>query len=155
MLVRLILTDAEARTELLPLIEPDDIQVESLRTILDALRRAPDAPAESLLTALNDAERSALTALLLEEDKHFEIDPRDATRDFRKYLDRQHRLRKQRLITTAIQEGVSSKEGAAGTPFEEFVALHSESKVVYGIAGGVAQSLEHGPRGPQGVETND
>jgi hypothetical protein len=26
---------------------------------------------------------------------------------------------------------------------------------VYGIAGGVAQSLEHGPRGPQGVETNE
>ena len=137
------------------MIEPEDVQAESLRTIMDALRQAPDAPAESLLTALNDAERSALTALLLEDDKHFEIDPRSATRDFRKYLDRQHRLRKQRLITTAIQEGASSKEGAPGTPFAEFVALHGESKVVYGIAGGIAQSLEHGPRGPQGVETND
>ena len=38
---------------------------------------------------------------------------------------------------------------------DQFRALHEESKIVYGIAGGVAQSMEHRPRGPQGVETNE
>jgi len=51
--------------------------------------------------------------------------------------------------------GSVATTGAAAAVHDQFRALHEESKVVYGIAGGVAQSLEHGPRGPQGVETNE
>jgi hypothetical protein len=63
-------------------------------------------------------------------------------------------LKRQRDVLRAIAE-TQATTGAAAAVHDELRALHEDSKVVYGIAGGVAQSLDHGPRGPEGVERNE
>jgi len=128
MLVRLVLTDAEARTELLPLIEPDDIQAESLRTIMDALRRAPEAPAESLLTALKRCGTQRIDRVAPRRGQA--LRDRSAGRNPRlsEVPGPAASVAEAATDHTAIQEGASSKEGAAGTPFEEFVALMARAR---------------------------
>jgi hypothetical protein len=54
-----------------------------------------------------------------------------------------------------IAETQASTGATAAVHDAQLRTLHEDSKIVYGMAGGVAQSLEHGPRGPQGVETNE
>lgn len=140
-LVRLLLLHASARAVLLPMMQDEDVHGEALRAIVAALRARPDAPAESLLPDLPDAARGLLTALLLEEDHRFPEDPGASIAGFRRQLEREHRLRRQREITQNIA-AAQSQSGATETPFEDFHALHREGKVVYEMLGNVAQSLE-------------
>ncbi len=142
-LVRLLLQHPPARAALLPLIEEEDVSGETLRTIVAALRSRPDASAESLLADLDESAGSVLAALLLEEDRRFPEDPKASIADFRRHLEREHRLRRQRKISRSIGEA-QSRGGVVETPFEDFQALHRESKVVYEMLGNVAQSLDHG-----------
>jgi hypothetical protein len=74
---------------------------------------------------------------------------------FRIHLEREQRLKRQRELARVIAENQVTTGLAAAVHDDQFRALHEETKVVYGIAGGIAESLEHGPRGPQGVETNE
>jgi len=153
MLVRLLLLHASAREALLPLLEDDDVGG-ALRAIVGALRARPDAPAESLLADLDDPARNVLTALLLDDDPRFADDPETSTAEFRRHLEREHRLRRQRRIAVGIAEA-QSRTGVGETPVEDFRALHREGKVVYEMLGKAAQSLEHGTAGPQGVQEHD
>jgi len=140
-LVRLILQHGSARAELLPILEDEDVSSEALRAIVGAMRARPEAPAESLLPDLDDPARSVLTALLFEEDRRFPDDPAVSTADFRRHLEREHRLRRQRRIALAIAEA-QRRTGVGATPVEDFQALHREGKVVYEMLGNAAQSLE-------------
>ena len=130
-----------ARAALLSVTEDEDLLSPFLRAIVGALRARPDALAESLLVDLDDSARSVLTALLLEEDRRFPEDPAASIAGFRRHLEREHRLRRQRRIAQSI--GAAQREtGVNETPFQDFQALHRESKVVYEMLGNVAQSLE-------------
>jgi DNA primase len=140
-LVHLLLSHPDARPTLLPLIAEDDIASAPLRAIVVALKARPDAPAESLLTDLGDEVRSTLTALVLEDDPRFLADVPQSIADFRRHLERAQRFRRQRQITRSIAEAQTA-EGVNVTPSEQFVALHRESKAVYEMAGGAAQSLD-------------
>jgi len=140
-LVRLLLQHLPARAALLSVMEDEDLLSPFLRAIVGALRARPDALAESLLVDLDDSARSVLTALLLEEDRRFPEDPAASIAGFRRHLEREHRLRRQRRIAQSI--GAAQREtGVNETPFQDFQALHRESKVVYEMLGNVAQSLE-------------
>lgn len=140
-LVRLLLQHPPARAVLLPATEDDDVSSPSLRPIIAALRARPDAAAESLLIDLDEAARGVLTALLLEEDRRFPDDPEVSIAGFRRHLEREHRLRRQREIAQSIGEA-QRRAGVVETPFQDFQALHRESKVVYEMLGNVAQSIE-------------
>jgi DNA primase len=151
-LVALLLGSAVARATLLPRVEDEDVRHVALRAVVTALKRRPDALAETLLPELPDESASLVTALLVRE-REVE-DSRTVIDQFVTHLEREHRLRRQREITRSISEG-QTVAGAAATPRQEFVALHQESKVVYELAGGVAQSLEPRDAGPQGAETHE
>jgi DNA primase len=152
-LVALLLGSAAARAALLPRIEDEDVRHTALRTIVAALKGRPDAPPETLLTELADEGAAHLLSALLVVDREME-DGQAVIEQFTARLEREHHLRRQREIARGISESQSAA-GIAATPREEFVALHQESKVVYELAGGVAQSLEPRDAGPQGAQTHE
>jgi DNA primase len=142
-LVTLLLHSDEARAALLVLLgESDELGHASLRAIVEALRRRPDAPAESLMTDLpTDEARSVLSSLLVEDRES--VDARVSIGQFQRRLERSQRLRRAREASQAIAEA-QAKTGVAAPMHAELRTLHKESAVVYEITGGVAQSLEHG-----------
>ena len=147
-LVTLLLHSIESRTPLLALLdESDDLGHASLRAIVAALRRRPDATAESLMTDLEtDDARSALSALLVEDRES--IDARVSIEQFQRRLERSQRLRRAREVSQSIAEAQARTGAGPTAPMHaELRTLHQESAVVYGITGGVAQSLEHGTPG--------
>jgi DNA primase len=148
-LVALLLHSDEARATLLGLLgESDELGHASLRAIVEALRRRPDAPAESLMTDLpTDEARSVLSSLLVEDRES--VDARVSIGQFQRRLERSQGLRRARELTQAIAEA-QAKTGVAAPMDAELRTLHKESAVVYEITGGVAQSLEHGtPTSPR------
>jgi hypothetical protein len=120
---------------------------------VSALKARPAADAEALMPDLpDDSTRGLLAALLVEERK-----PEDSVAlvgQFKIHLEREQRLKRQRAVLRVIAESQAAT-GAGAAVQDELRSLHEDSKIVYGLAGGVAQSLDHGPRGPQGVETNE
>ena len=142
-LVTLLLHSDEARAALLALLgESDELGQPSLRAIVEALRRRPDASAESLMTDLpTDEARSVLSSLLVEDRES--VDARVSIGQFQRRLERSQRLRRAREASQAIAEA-QAKTGVAAPMHAELRTLHKESAVVYEITGGVAQSLEHG-----------
>ena len=145
-LVALLLHSPEARTPLLALLaESDDLAHGPLRAIVAALKRRPDAAAESLMTDLEtDEARSVLSSLLVEDRES--VDERVSIEQFQRRLERSQRLRRAREVSQSIAE-TQAKTGVAAPMHTELRTLHQESAVVYGITGGVAQSLEHGTSG--------
>ena len=153
-LVDFLLHDKAARTELLPLVDVADIRDERLRHLMAALKARPEAEAETLMTDVSDDGTRGFLAALLVVDR----EPGDRVAlvgTFRIHLEREQRLKRQRDRTRVIAENHASTGVAAAVHDDQFRALHEDTTVVYGIANGVAQPLEHGPRGPQGVETNE
>src|SRR5213593_4595286 len=145
-LVTLLLHSTEARTLLLALLdESDDLGHASLRSIVRALKSRPDASAESLMTDLEtDEARSVLSSLLVEDRES--IDARASIEQFQRRLERSQRLRRAREVSQSIAE-TQAKTGVTTPMHAELRTLHQESAVVYGITGGVAQSLDHGTTG--------
>src|SRR2546425_44980 len=142
-LVALLLYSAEARGALLGLLgESDELGHASLRAIVDALKHRPDATAESLMPDLaTDDARSVLSSLLVEDRES--VDARVSIEQFQRRLERSQRLRRAREVSQSIAE-TQAKTGVTAPMHAELRTLHEESAVVYGITGGVAQSLEHG-----------
>jgi hypothetical protein len=109
------------------------------------LKLRPDAPAESLMTDVpTDDARSVLAALLVEEFRS--LDVRVSIEQFQKRLERSQRLRRAREVSQSIAD-VQARTGGTAPATEELRTLHQESAAVYGITGGVAQSLDDGTPG--------
>ena len=144
-LVGLLLYSMEARETLLAMVEEaEDLGHAALRAVVAGLKRRPDASAESLMTDLEtDEARGALAALLVEE--HQTLDVRVSIEQFQTRLDRAQRLRRTRGLSRNIAEAQAAGGGSEASVQEDLRVLHQESAVVYGITGGVAQSLEPGP----------
>lgn len=152
-LVTLLVHVKESRTILLPLLDVADFRDERLRHVLGALVARPDADAETLMTDLPDDTTRGLLAALLVEDRVLEH-PAGIIEQFRAHLEREQRLKRQRALSRVIAESQATT-GSAAAVHDEIRALYDESKIVYGMTRGVAQPLEHGPKGLQGVDTND
>jgi DNA primase len=153
-LVTFLLHAKDARPELMPFLDAADVRDERLRHIVAALATRPEAEAEALMPDLPDDATRGLLAALLVEGREPE-NPAALVGQFRVHLEREQRLKRQRELARRIADDQATTGQAAAVHDDQFRALHAESKIVYGIAGGVAQSLDHGPRGPQGVETNE
>jgi DNA primase len=144
-LVTLLLHSVEARTSLLAMLDETDLGHTPLRSIVAALKLRPDASAESLMTDLEtDEARSVLSSLLVEDRES--LDAQVSIGQFQRRLERSQRLRRAREVSQTIAE-TQAKTGVAAPMHTELRTLHEESAVVYGITGGVAQSLEHGTPG--------
>ncbi len=151
-LVALLLVAAEARTALLPMLEDDDLTHAGLKAILIALRGRPEAPAETLMTDLDDAARSLLASLLVEDKA---LEERGALiEQFRRRLDFQQRRRRMRTLGRSIAE-TQQQTGAEAPIQDELHAMHQDGARVYAYGGGVAQSLEPGPRDPKETQKNE
>jgi DNA primase len=152
-LVMLLLSSMEARRALLPVIEDADVTHAALREILQALKRLPEAAPAGLLPELpGEPARHALSALLVEE--HLAEDPRASIDQYTRRLDRAQRLRRMRIMGRSIAEAQQTT-GVAAPVDDQLRAMHQDGAGVYGFGGGTAQSLEHGPQGPQGVHTHE
>jgi DNA primase len=145
-LVALLLHSMEARQTLLAMIvAAEDLAHAGLRAVVATLKLRPDAPAESLMTDVpTDDARSVLAALLVEEFRS--LDVRVSIEQFQKRLERSQRLRRAREVSQSIAD-VQARTGGTAPATEELRTLHQESAAVYGITGGVAQSLDDGTPG--------
>jgi DNA primase len=154
-LVRLLLEHVEARAALLPLLDDEQLSHATLRAIVTALRRRPDAGAESLLSDLDhESTRSFLTALLCDEQRHEAHDPDASIRDFRTRLTMGRKLRaiRETARTLAAQQAAGESDA---TPLEQMRFLDREGRAVHAQALGAASPHHHGPAGPEGVHTDD
>jgi len=115
-LVVLLLHCAEARTELLPMLDENDFQHGELRVIVSALKLRPDMGGENLMQELpDDTVRSTLAALLVEERDLGDVRP--TIDQYKARLERQQRLRRMRAVSRTIAE----TQAATGTsaPLED------------------------------------
>lgn len=148
-LVRLLLHRPAARERLLPLVEDADVTFRPLRAIVAALKADPAAPAESLMTDLDEEARHLLAALLVAEEDDPRVDPDAAVADFQRRLQLGQRLRRLREMTRRIAESVD-----VSPSLEHLRILEREGRALHDTLR-LAQAYHPGPSGPQGVQTHE
>jgi DNA primase len=150
-LVRLLLIRPDARESLLALLPDEEIGSPPLRAIAAALRARLDAAAESLLSDLDDAARSVLAALLVEDDESSRIDLDAAIADYRRRLETQRKLRRIRALSRDIAQQYTGDQ----LPHEAYRTLTDESRSVLDVVRGGPPAFHPGPEHPQGVQTHE
>ena len=151
-LVALLLHSAEARRELLPVLDDADMSDEVLRELVRLLRREPDAEAASRMGELPDEARDLLATMLMEERKLDDLAA--AIRQFRTHLTRIQNLKEMREVGRRLAEA-QEKAGVDVPVSEAYRSLNERSRLVYELSGGTPQSLDHGTSDPQGAQTNE
>ncbi len=133
-LLALLLRAPESRAELLPLlVEDEDVAHAGLRGLVAALRSAPDALAEALMTELpGDGERGLLAGFLVDErewpDLPAQID------EWRRRLEIRRRKRRLRQVTRAIVEAQAAGDPSLPTLEAELESLQREARAVRELA---------------------
>jgi DNA primase len=131
-LLTLLLHVEDARAELLPVLEAEDVAHPGLRALLAALRRS-SGPPEALMSELEDeAERGLLAALLMEErewtDAHSEIF------DLRKRYDIRRRKQRVREVSQAIAHAQGTSDPVPPALEAELLRLQREAEAVRELA---------------------
>jgi DNA primase len=151
-LLALLLQVEEARMELLPVLEQEDVVHEGLRRILGALRQTPDAAPEALMGALEgDRERALLAALLVEDRKWGDTHSHVAELKRRYHI--RHRKHRLRQVTRAITEAQATGDPALPALEEELRELQRdlqrEAEAVRELALARPAWPSQGPADPQ------
>lgn len=124
-LVALLLQVDEARAELLPLLEEEDVAHLGLRLVLAALRRTPDGAPEALMAELpGDRERGLLAALLVEERKW--VDTHSHVVELKRRYHIRHRKHRVHQVTRAIIDAQASGDPALPALEEELRGLQRD-----------------------------
>ena len=124
-LVALLLQVEEARAELLPVLEDEDVAHQGLRLVLAALRRTPAGAAETLMADLTgDRERGLLAALLVEERQWGDTHSHVAELKRRYHI--RHRKHRVRQVTRAIIEAQATGDPALPALEEELRGLQRD-----------------------------
>ena len=124
-LVALLLQVDEARAELLPLLEEEDVAHQGLRLVMAALRRAPGGAAETLMAEMpGDRERGLLAALLVEERKW--VDTHSHVAELKRRYHIRHRKQRVRQVTQAIIEAQATGDPALPALEEELRSLQRD-----------------------------
>ncbi len=124
-LLALLLHVEEAREELLPLVDDDDVAHPGLRAILAALRQTPSARPEALMADLpGEAERGLLAALLVDDRKW--VDTLSQVSELRKRYDIRHRKKRVRQVTQAIVQAQATGDPALPALEEELRSLQRD-----------------------------
>ncbi len=124
-LVALLLQVDEARAELLPLLEEDDVVHQGLRLVLAALRRAPSGAPEALMAELpGDREQGLLAALLVEERKW--VDTHSHVAELKRRYHIRHRKQRVHQVTRAIIDAQATGDPALPALEEELRGLQRD-----------------------------
>jgi DNA primase len=124
-LVALLLHVDEARAELLPVLEEEDVVHQGLRLVLAALRRAPDGAPEALMAELpNERERGLLAALLVEDRKW--VDTHSHVAELKRRYHIRHRKQRVHLVTRAIIDAQAAGDPALPALQEELRGLQRD-----------------------------
>jgi DNA primase len=124
-LVALLLQVDEARAELLPLLEEEDVAHLGLRLVLAALRRTPDGAPEALMAELpGDRERGLLAALLVEERKW--VDTHSHVVELKRRYHIRHRKHRVHQVTRAIIDAQATGDPALPALEEELRSLQRD-----------------------------
>jgi DNA primase len=151
-LVALLLHSAEARRELLPVIEEADVRDEGLGELVRLLRREPEAEVAARMGELPDAARDLLATLLMEERRLDDVAA--VILQFKTHLTRLRSLKEMRDVNRRLAEA-QEKAGVDVPVGEAYRSLYARGRLVYELSGGTPQSLDHGTPGPQGAQTNE
>jgi len=113
-LVSLLVQNGEARAALLPILEEEDLSHPGLRSVMGALKAAPQESPEALMPHLpGETERGLLAALLVEERTWPEQAPLIA--EYQKRAEIRRRTRQIRQVTQAIAQAQASGDPALPT----------------------------------------
>jgi len=124
-LVALLLQVDEARAELLPVLEEEDMTHPGLRLVLAALRRAPEGVAEALMADLpGERERSLLAALLVEDRKW--VDTHSHVAELKRRYHIRHRKQRVRQVTRAIIDAQATGDPALPALEDELRGLQRD-----------------------------
>jgi DNA primase len=131
-LLALLLHVDEARTELLPMIEDEDVTHPGLRALLTALRRA-SGPPEALMSELSDdGERGLLASLLMEEREW--SDAHSQVFELRKRYHIRRRKQQVRRVSEAIAHAQATGDPARSAPEAGLSELQREAEAVRELA---------------------
>src|SRR5262249_42767149 len=124
-LAALLLQVDEARAELLPVLEEEDVVHPGLRLILAALRRSPEGAAEALMADLpGDQERGLLAALLVEDRKW--VDTHSHVAELKRRYHIRHPKQRVRQVTRAIIQAQATGDPAPPALEEELRGLQRD-----------------------------
>jgi DNA primase len=124
-LLALLLHVEEAREELLPLLDDEDVAHPGLRALLGALRSSPTVRAEALMVELaGEAERGLLAALLVDERQW--VDTHSQVTELRKRYDIRRRKRRVRQVAQAIVQAQATGDPALPALEEELRSLQRD-----------------------------
>ena len=128
-LLVLLLRVPEARAELLPLLEEEDVAHPGLRALMGALRHAPEGPVEALMPELaSEGERGLLAGLLMDERDwpgwSAQID------EWRRRIDIRRRKRRIHQVTRAIVDAQTGGDPSQATLDTELESLQREAQAV-------------------------
>ncbi len=151
-LVTLLIHSMEARRELLPVVDDAEVGDEVFRTLVSLLKQAPEVDAATLMAELADDVRDVLASLLMEEGKLDDVPAQIL--QYKAHLLRLRSIKEVREASRRIAE-MQEKAGPEAPVTDVQRTLHEQSGVVYALAGGTAQSLDHGTSGPQGAQRNE
>ena len=134
-LVLMVLHEEQARIGLMPYLEEEQIAHPGLRSLLDALRRAPaGASPESLMDELGDAERGLLASLLMEQREWTDV--QNQVSDLQKRYDIRRRKRRIRELSQAISEAQASGDPALAGLEAELQKLQDQAQAIRGMVTG-------------------
>jgi DNA primase len=141
-LLALLVQRADARDQLLPLLEAEDLAHPGLRALLMALKERPTHLPEALMAELpGDQERGLLASLLVAERSW--PDPGALITEYSKRLDIRHRLKRIRLVTQAIVQAQAAGDPVVPQLEVELRELQRQAREVRGLA--AARPLEVEP----------
>jgi DNA primase len=131
-LIALLVQASEAREQLLPLLEAEDLAHPALRALLVALKGAPTRPPEALVSELpGEEERAVLASLLVEEQSWPE--PGALIAEYSSRIDLRHRLRRIRRVTQAIVQAQAAGDPAVTHLEAELRELQRQAQEVRGL----------------------
>jgi DNA primase len=124
-LLALLLHVDEAREELLPVVEDEEVAHPGLRIVLAALRQAPALRPEALMAELEgEAERGLLAALLVEERQW--ADTHSQVGELKKRYDIRRRKKRVRQVAQAIVQAQATGDPALPALEEELRSLQRD-----------------------------
>jgi hypothetical protein len=134
-LVLMLLHEEQARIGLMPYLEEEQIAHPGLRSVLGALRRAPEGVApESLMNELGEAERGLLASLLMEQREWTDV--QNQVSDLQKRYDIRRRKRRIRELSQAISEAQATGDPALAGLEAELQKLQDQAQAIRGMVTG-------------------
>jgi len=128
-LLALLLRVQEARAELLPHLEEEDVAHPGLRALVAALKRAPEGLPEALMPDLPGEGERGLLAGLLVDDREWPDLPAQI-RELRRRFEIRRRKRHIRHVTQAITEAQAAGDPSVPRLEAELESLQREARAV-------------------------